>query len=142
MLAVVTFQYFAPYLQDEFILRTEHGSLRWLQSFKDPDGQWARWQEKLQSFRFKIVQRPGKQHNNADGLSRMTCKQCKRTDEPLLGDEEPGFPFINAINLTANDIVRLKQQNDPDTAALLAAKRLNVDAVASPTHKSDFPFSG
>uniref|UniRef100_A0A5S6R1V4 RNA-directed DNA polymerase n=1 Tax=Trichuris muris TaxID=70415 RepID=A0A5S6R1V4_TRIMR len=71
MLAVVTFiQYFAPYLQNEFTLRTDHGSLRWLQSFKDPDGQWARWQEKLQSFRFKIVHRPDNVGVKMNGCSR------------------------------------------------------------------------
>ncbi|KFD59900.1 hypothetical protein M514_27917 [Trichuris suis] len=43
MLAVVTFvERFRPYLQCKFVPRTDHGSLRWLQSFKNPDGQWAR----------------------------------------------------------------------------------------------------
>ncbi|KFD60898.1 LOW QUALITY PROTEIN: hypothetical protein M514_26959 [Trichuris suis] len=49
MLAVITFvEQFRPYLQQKFTLRTDHGSLQWLRCFKNPDGQWARWQQKLQ----------------------------------------------------------------------------------------------
>uniref|UniRef100_A0A5S6Q0L9 Integrase_H2C2 domain-containing protein n=1 Tax=Trichuris muris TaxID=70415 RepID=A0A5S6Q0L9_TRIMR len=116
-------------LDDEFTLRTDHGSLRWLQSFRDPDGQWARWQEKLQRFRFKIVHRPGKQHSNAEGLSRMTCKQCGRKDEQLVVDEPLAFDPVNAIALTAVDDIRLKQKHDPDISELLTAKLANDPAL-------------
>ncbi|KHJ41315.1 hypothetical protein D918_08646 [Trichuris suis] len=92
-------------LKDEFILRTDHDSLRWLQSFRDPDAQWARWQESPQ-------------------FPPQNCAPPGRTDEPLVEDEGPVSP-INAVNFTANDTVRLKQQNDPGTAALLTAKRHN-----------------
>ena len=56
LLAVVVFtQHFRPYLLGrEFILRTDHGSLTWLQSFRDPEGQLARWLEKLQQFNFSM----------------------------------------------------------------------------------------
>jgi len=79
LLAVVTFtQHFRPYLLGrQFMLRTDHGSLTWLQSFKEP-GQLARWLEKLQEYQFTIVHRQGKKHANADALSRLPCTQCKR----------------------------------------------------------------
>ena len=82
LLAVVVFtQHFRPYLLGrEFTLRTDHGSLTWLQSFKDPEGQLARWLEKLQQFSFNIVHRQGKSHRNADGLSRLPCSQCGRDE--------------------------------------------------------------
>ena len=50
LLAVVTFiQYFRHYLLGkQFLLRTDHGSLTWLQHFKEPEGQLAWWLEKLQ----------------------------------------------------------------------------------------------
>ena len=64
------------------MVRTDHGALRWLLSFKEPEGQIARWLERLQVFDFVIAHRPGTQHGNADGLSRRpcpeTCKQCTR----------------------------------------------------------------
>ena len=76
--AVVYFtKYFKHYLVGkQFLLRTDHSSIRWLLSFKDPEGQVARWIEALSEFDMKIEHRPGKQHGNADGLSRMPCRQC------------------------------------------------------------------
>ena len=57
LLAVVVFtQQFRPYLLGrKFTQRTDHGSLTWLQSFKEPEGQLARWLEKLQELEFTIV---------------------------------------------------------------------------------------
>ena len=59
LLAVVHFIHlFRPYLQGkEFILRTEHGSLTWLTNFREPEGQLARWLEKLQEYNFKVIHR-------------------------------------------------------------------------------------
>ena len=80
LLAVVTFlQHFRQYLLGRlFTIHTDHGSLTWLQSFKNPEGQLARWLEKLQEYNFSIVHRPGKKHLNADALSRLPCQQCGR----------------------------------------------------------------
>ena len=84
LLAIVWFmEHFRHYLLGgEFLVRTDHGALRWLLSFKEPEGQIARWLERLQVFNFVIAHRPGTQHGNADGLSRRpcpeTCKQCTR----------------------------------------------------------------
>ena len=80
LLAVVHFtQHFCPYLLGRsFTLRTNHGSLTWLQNFKNPEWQLARWLEKLQKFEFEIVHRAGRIHSNADALSRRPCAQCHR----------------------------------------------------------------
>lgn len=83
MLALVYFvKYFKHYLLGrEFILITDHGSLVWLHKFREPDGQVARWLQKLGPYVFQIVHRPGKRHGKADALSRIDnemCKQCKR----------------------------------------------------------------
>ena len=56
-------------------MRTDHGTLRWLLNFKNPEGQVARWLETLSAFDMKIEHRPGTQHRNADALSRIPCKQ-------------------------------------------------------------------
>ena len=67
-------------------VRTDHQSLKWLQSFKEPEGQVARWLEALAEYDMTIVHRPGRQHCNADGLSRMECTQCRfhfEEQEPL-----------------------------------------------------------
>ena len=44
--------------------------LTWLHNFKEPDGQLARWIEKLQEYNCAIIHRQGKRHQNADTLSR------------------------------------------------------------------------
>ena len=80
LLALVHFvKYFKHYLYGkQFLLRTDHGSLRWLLNFKNPEGQVARWIEVLAPFDMKIEHRPGRLHGNADALSRRVCKQCGR----------------------------------------------------------------
>ena len=77
LLAVVVFlNHFQQYfLGRKFILRTDHGSLLWLHNFKEPEGQLARWLEKLEEFQFEVVHRKGKAHCNADALSRMFSQQ-------------------------------------------------------------------
>ena len=75
LLAVI--KKFRPYLLGRrFTLHMDHGSLTWLQHFKNPEGQLARWLELLQEYDFTIVHRSGKQHVNADSLSRLLCSQC------------------------------------------------------------------
>ena len=54
-----------------FLVRTDHGSLRWFTNFKNPEGQVTRWIELLSSFDINTEHRPGKLHKNADGLSRI-----------------------------------------------------------------------
>lgn len=44
--------------------------------FKNPEGQLARWLEVLSTYDKLIEHRPGAQHQNADALSRIPCKQC------------------------------------------------------------------
>ncbi|KAK3083233.1 hypothetical protein FSP39_017411 [Pinctada imbricata] len=66
----------------KFLIRTDHGSLRWLMNFKKPEGQIARWLETLASYDFDIEHRAGRVHQNADALSRRpfydSCTYCER----------------------------------------------------------------
>ena len=62
---------FQPYLFGrKFTVVTDHSSLRWLMNIKDATGRLARWSLLLQQYDFEIVYRPGKEHGNADSLSR------------------------------------------------------------------------
>lgn len=72
LLAVVRFtQHFKRYLLGrEFIVRTDHNSLRWLLNFRDLQGQLARWLEVLSQYTMKIQHISGSKHVNADVLSR------------------------------------------------------------------------
>ena len=80
LLAVVYFsKYFRHYLYGrKFTIRTDHGALRWLTNFQDPQGQVAWWLEVLGTYDYEIQHRAGIRHNNADALSRGPCRQCGR----------------------------------------------------------------
>ena len=74
MLALVwALKHLRPYLYGrKFTARTDHKSLAWLQSFKHPEGQVARWLQTLAEFQFVVEHRPGVHHSNADALSRRS----------------------------------------------------------------------
>jgi len=78
LLAVIAaLQHFRHYLLNvHIILRTDHHSLKWLRTFKNPEGILARWVETLAEFDYSVQHRPGRLHCNADALSRQQCKQC------------------------------------------------------------------
>ncbi|XP_026120157.1 uncharacterized protein LOC113099377 [Carassius auratus] len=42
---------------------------------KEPEGQLARWLEKLAEYEFGIIHRPSRLHTNADSFSRRPCRQ-------------------------------------------------------------------
>ena len=81
---VVSVKNFHHYLFGKrFLIRTDHGALRWLMRFKNPEGQTARWLEVLGTYDFEIQHRLGRYHGNCDGLSRRPCEdqdcnQCAR----------------------------------------------------------------
>lgn len=50
-------------------------SLKWMKTFKQPEGILARWIETLSEFDYTVEHRPGRTHCNADALSRHQCKQ-------------------------------------------------------------------
>ena len=87
LLAVVDFmEKYRHYLYGKkFLVRTDHAALRWLLQKKNPEGQVARWLDKLASFDYDIEHRAGKLHGNADALSRIPCPfpcaQCGREHE-------------------------------------------------------------
>ena len=69
----------------KFRVRTDHGALRWLTNFKNPDGQTARWIQILSAFDLEIEHRKGRKHSNADALSRRpcepSCSNCTRQEQ-------------------------------------------------------------
>ena len=71
-----------------FLIRTDHGALTWLLSFKQPEGQIARWLQFLGTYNYKIQHRPGLQHGHADALSRRPCKfdPCQYCDKQEVRD--------------------------------------------------------
>ena len=65
------YNFVLTYAALDFVIRTDHKSLVWLHRFKDTEGMMDRWLHTLQQFQFTIVHRAGRDHSNADGLSRV-----------------------------------------------------------------------
>ena len=78
LLAIVHFvKVFKPYLWGrECLIRTDHASLRYVKTLKEPDDQIARWISKLEETYYTIETRKGKDHANADALSRLPSSKC------------------------------------------------------------------
>lgn len=122
LLAVVdAVRHFHTYLYgSRFTIRSDHSALQWLKNLRDPEGQLARWLARLGQYDYQITYRPGKQHANADGLSRRPCKSdcghCCRREKTTEG-------ICRATKvIPANSIdsdIRSAQRADPDLAPLL-----------------------
>ena len=91
LLAVVVFtrKYRHYLLGRPFHLRTDHNSLIWLMGFKNIEGQLSRWLEELSTYDMRIVHRPGKEHGNADGMSRIPGTADCYTDSQLNPSQLP-----------------------------------------------------
>ena len=109
-----------PYLTGRrFQLRTDHGSLVWLQNFKEPEGQLARWLECLQEYDFKIVLCRGRKQTHADALSRLLCRQCGRENHsPAIVAAAPIMP-----RGCQQEDLRTAQLADVDIAPALQVKQ-------------------
>ena len=65
-------EHFSPCLiRKPFKARTDDNALKWIENFKQPKGQVARWTERLAVFDFETEHRPGRNHGNGDGVSRI-----------------------------------------------------------------------
>ena len=114
LLALVNFvKFFRHYLYGKkFHVRTDHGSLRWLMNFKNPEGQVARWIEFLSAFHMDIEHRPGRSHGNADGVSRIPCRQCGKNED---NEEDQKLYQVSQNESSTNiDVPRLKDAQDKD----------------------------
>ena len=137
LLAVVHFvKYFRHYLYGrQFLVRTDHSSLRWFLNFKNPEGQLARWLEILGMYDMTIEHRPGTQHRNADALSRRPCRQCHydpnwesasaKTVTNIPDREEAPEKTLKELQEEDRDIFRvselLQSKSQPSSEELAAA---------------------
>ena len=78
----------------EFTLVTDHAPLKWVAGAKDTNARVTRWFLALQNFRFRVDHRPGREHANADALSRRdACLGGFPGDQGLeQAGEECGIP--------------------------------------------------
>ena len=118
LLALVHFvKFFRHYLYGkQFTVRTDHGSLRWLTNFKNPEGQLARWLEVIAAYNMKIEHRPGRLHKNADGLSRRPCRQC--------GMDNYEDEYLHSCHKVMNISDLIAQSDTEDTPDLVETQKM------------------
>ena len=92
-------------------IRTDHQALKWLMSFKYPEGQLARWFQLLGNYDLEIEYRPGKDHGSSDGLSRRPCVDCSHCDRAEKREEVTVTKEAEVVRLCS--LVCTADSNDP-----------------------------
>ncbi|CAC5382355.1 unnamed protein product [Mytilus coruscus] len=110
-----------------FTVRTDHGSLRWLVNFKNPEGQLARWLETLGAYDFQIIHRPSRIHSNADALSRRPCPDdcsyCSKVEDKF---SNVGLGEVVINNEISTKEVVVKSVVVDDTSTLTGAVKVEM----------------
>lgn len=119
-------QHFSYFLRFKpFVLRTDHSSLKWIHSLEQPSGMIERWLQTLANFHFTVEHRPGKQHGNADALSRVSHGD---PPDPDSGDEGEGLPatqlmaaiaVLSSTHPWSREEIKEAQINDEDLRAVM-----------------------
>lgn len=118
---------------------TDHWALKWLLDLKNPNPRLQRWRIALQEFDIHISHKPGKQHRNADFLSRIYEEDRRRAREER-GDESPGktggesHPCVQEV---AAVVTRSKAKDEAEMAAGSRVESRDGDQAAQDSHKRD-----
>ncbi|KAJ8957203.1 hypothetical protein NQ318_007765 [Aromia moschata] len=81
----------------ERVVKCEEVNRAQLNQTKNPEGQVARWMERLQQYDFKIKHRSGKTHGNADTLSRRPCLEQKCRYCQKIETKESSYETCNEL---------------------------------------------
>ena len=113
---------FSSYLLGRhFVIQTDHRALRWLNTMKETNSRLTRWSLSLQPYRFDVVHRAGRQHANADAMSRMDGPPCSAqekegeivTDWRSLSVQEVGGHLPTPLQEGRSDLSRQGQIPPP-----------------------------
>ena len=132
------FRYFLQFRK--FKLRTDHHALKWLQSFQQPTGLYARWQARLQNFDFECEHWPGSKNVVADSLSRAPHLVHDPADDVDVFDEKEDVQHLNMVGAIDAEYgrwnpraIREAQEEDDDLAEvrrlLTQGQKPSKDAV-------------
>jgi transposase InsO family protein len=93
-------KHFHVYLTNSrVVVYTDHISLKYLESMQCKTGRLLRWAMLLQPYNLDIQHKPGKQHGNADALSRRTYEQpAVETPEDIQWESAPGTLHTEECN--------------------------------------------
>lgn len=114
---------FRPYLYGRsFELVTDHCPLTWLCTIKEPKGRTARWIMLLEEFHWSIVHRAGKEHGNADALSRRPHDKREQESVHTLADDSLAKELavgFEAAPEWSKEQLQQRQAADPTIAQVL-----------------------
>ena len=113
-------EYFRVYLLGrKFTLVTDHCSLVYLKTVRNPKGRIARWLLHLSEYDWSIEHREGSRHGNADGLTRMQGSNDEKPSE--LAEErvehliDLGCPIRPVFSQNVSAAVNLLDDDPPAT---------------------------
>eukprot|EP00111_Clytia_hemisphaerica_P012397 TCONS_00036391-protein len=135
---------YLPYLHGRsFTVHTDHSSLRWLLSLKEPRARLARWILTLQQHDFDIKHRPGRVHDNADVMSRHPNFVCALSSGYLpetikeMQYEDPALKFL--IFYILNERLHSKDRRQKETLSIAPSYLVNDYGIL---HHVTIPSSG
>jgi hypothetical protein len=108
-------KFFRSYVHGtHFTVVTDHGSLTWLINLRDCNGRLARWALQLQGYNYTIRHRAGREHGNADALSRnpiraVTTRSKKR---PAASDLPAPAAAPNVLSSSREEAVSMNLDED------------------------------
>jgi hypothetical protein len=115
----------------EFHLCMDHSALTRILSFKNVEGQSARWIQRLQEYNFNSEQRQGLKHSNANTLPRRPCQEecthCHKVEEQADVEEVRAITNETAAGCD-QAAMGTEQQNDPDLGPNLEEVELGLQS--------------
>ena len=151
-------KHFEVYLRGpEFIIRTDHASLQFIKTLTQVPDQMFRWILFLEQYSYKIVVRAGKEHANADTLSRIPCngKICiceqveayeKRAKTKIgeVQDSEHSLPVTSVCAIKfmprwSSEQIAQYQSEDSDLKKLYSAKQEGDERPHWNTYSGESP---
>ena len=122
-------RHFRPYLWGKmFTVHTDHQALKWLYNTKDTNDRLYRWFIKLahEGYDYNVVHRPGKDHANADGMSRLMCKMdhtCNLIVNVEDDDSDSQSDECSDVDDVNNDVAATPLQLEQRVCRITAALR-------------------
>lgn len=130
---------------NHFKVRSDHASLRYLISFKNPNGQLARWIDALSEYDFEILTRPGKSNGNADAMSRIPCggKKCYCTyscSDPTLEEFQVHPCVENLVNYVSEQEEIVCEDVDANSVFAVEVDSGDPEVDSPKPSDTEFPF--